>query len=73
MNDGTVFFSAHIEKFHFDRLVVEMSLDMVFDVGTSACNAVIRSHYAVDPFRVHIIPLQMDSADNLCHASGFSI
>ncbi len=66
MNDETVFLSANIKKFHFYRLVVEMSLDMLFDVGTSVCDAVIWSEYAVDPFRVHIIPLQMGSADNLC-------
>lgn len=63
--DKMFFFSAKIKEFHFYQFIVEMSFDMVLDVGASVCDAVVRSEYAVDPFRIHINPLQTYKADNL--------
>ena len=65
MTDETFFRSPNVKKFHFYRLIVETSFDMVFDGGASVCDAVISGEYAVDPFRVHVIPLQTGRADNL--------
>ena len=73
MMDKMFFLSAKIEEFHFYRLIAGMSLDMVFNVEASGCHAVIRSEYAVGPFRVHMISSQAGRGDNLYSVSAILI
>jgi hypothetical protein len=73
MMDKMFFLSVKVEEFHFYRLIVGMSLDMVFDVEASGRHAVIRSAYAVGPFRVHMIPSQAGRGDNPYSVSAILI